>query len=171
LLAGIMPPDAGRIVLDGCDLTRLDDRDRARLRAERIGVVLQRGNLIPFLTARENVEMAMRLAGRGGGRARARVVLAELGLERRADHLPRRMSGGESQRVAVAVALANEPDLLLADEVTGELDSANADAVMDWLFETCEERALSVLYVTHSPEIAARAHCRLRLERGRVVSA
>ena len=166
-----MPADSGRIVLDGSDLTQLDDRDRARLRAERIGVVLQRGNLIPFLTARENVEMAMALAGRGTARDQARALLAEVGLEQRLDHLPQRMSGGESQRVAVAVALANEPDLLLADEVTGELDSASELAVMDSLFHACERRALSVLYVTHDPEIAARAQRRLRLERKRVVPA
>jgi putative ABC transport system ATP-binding protein len=96
--------------------------------------VLQSGNLIPFLTAGENVELAITLAGGGRPSARARELLSEVGIAHRVDHLPRRLSGGETQRVAVAMALANEPELLLADEVTGELDSASAEAVMATIF-------------------------------------
>lgn len=171
LLAGLLLPDGGEIVFDGRDLARLDDTARAELRARRIGVVLQSGNLIPFLTAVENVKLAIELAG-GAGRAseRAAELLSELGLGDRLDHLPRRMSGGEVQRASVAVALANEPDLLLADEVTGELDSATAEQVMGVIFDAWRERGLTVLFVTHSGELAAMAEQRLRLSGGQVRS-
>jgi len=166
LLAGLLLPDAGRIVFDGEDITGLGEAERARLRARRVGVVLQSGNLIPFLTALENVELAIDLAG--GDRARARALLSELGLSRRLDHLPHRMSGGEAQRVSVAMALANEPDLLLADEVTGELDSTSAEQVMSVILDAWRERGLTVLFVTHSPELAGRAQRRLHLGDGKV---
>jgi putative ABC transport system ATP-binding protein len=166
VLAGLLLPDAGAVEFDGCDLTALADAERARVRANRIGVVLQRDNLIPFLTASENVELAMELAGGDRRRTRARELLSELGLGRRLQHRPRALSGGEAQRVAVAVALANEPDLLLADEVTGELDSTTAEQVMGVIFEAWRQRGLSVLYVTHSDELASRAQRRLGLSDG-----
>src|SRR4051794_23838216 len=134
LLAGLMRPESGTVLFDGRALSDLDDAARARLRARRIGVVLQSGNLIPFLTASENVELAIELGGGRRPRRRARALLDEVGLADRADHEPRRMSGGEAQRVSVAMALANEPDLLLADEVTGQLDSSNAGRVMEVIF-------------------------------------
>jgi putative ABC transport system ATP-binding protein len=168
LLAGLMLPDSGGVVFDGQELTALDEAERARLRAGRIGVVLQKGNLIPFLTALENVELALEL---GNGRrppVKAEELLSALGLGHRLHHLPRRLSGGEAQRVAVATAMANEPDLLLADEVTGELDSANAEQVMNVIFDAWRERGLTVLFVTHSGELAARAQHRLRLDEGQV---
>jgi putative ABC transport system ATP-binding protein len=168
LLAGLMLPDTGQVVFDGDEITELDDPTRARLRAERIGVVLQSGNLIPFLTAIENVELAMKLAQGDRPAARARELLLEVGLGGRLDHLPRRLSGGEAQRVSVAMALANQPDLLLADEVTGELDSASAEQVMGLIFDAWRERGLTVLYVTHSSELAARARRRFRLVDGEV---
>ncbi|HYM57221.1 MAG TPA: ABC transporter ATP-binding protein [Solirubrobacteraceae bacterium] len=171
LLAGLMLPDAGKVVFDGEDITDLDDSARARLRARRIGVVLQSDNLIPFLTAVENVELAVELAGGERPRARARELLSELGLARRLDHRPRRLSGGEAQRVSVAVALANEPDLLLADEVTGELDSSSAEQVMGVIFDAWRERGLTVLFVTHDSGLAARAQRRLCLANGEVQSA
>ena len=168
LLAGLLLPDEGSVVFDGRDLAVLDDTARARLRANRIGVVLQRGNLVPFLSAIENVELAIAVAGGKPRSGYARDLLGELGLGRRVGHRPSRLSGGEAQRVAVAVALANEPSLLLADEITGELDSSTADQVMEVIFGAWRERGLSVLYVTHSPELAARAECRLRLAEGAV---
>ena len=131
-------------------------------------MVLQRDNLIPFLTASENVELAIGSPARGARVSEPRDLLGELGLARRIHHLPRALSGGEAQRVAVAVALANEPDLLLADEVTGELDCASAEQVMDVIFGAWRERGLSVLYVTHSDELAARAQRRLALADGEV---
>jgi putative ABC transport system ATP-binding protein len=133
--------------------------------------VLQKGNLIPFLSAAENVELAIELAGGRDIASRARNLLAEMGLSGRAGHLPRQLSGGEAQRVAVAMALANDPDLLLADEPTGELDSSSADQVMRAILEPRSGRDLTVLFVTHSAELAARARRRLRLVDGRVVEA
>jgi putative ABC transport system ATP-binding protein len=168
LLAGLLLPDSGQLVFDGQEITDLDDSARARLRAERIGVVLQSGNLIPFLTAVENVELAIKLADGNRAAARARELLSEVGLAPRLNHLPRRLSGGEAQRVSVAMALANEPDVLLADEVTGELDSASAGQVMGVIFDAWRSRGLTVLYVTHSSELAAHAQRRLHLVDGQV---
>jgi putative ABC transport system ATP-binding protein len=168
VLAGLMLPDSGRVLFDGDEITALDDVARARLRASRVGVVLQSGNLIPFLTALQNVELAIELGGRDRDAERAEGLLSELGLGGRLHHVPRRMSGGEAQRVSVAVALANHPDLLLADEVTGQLDSANAEQVMDVIFDAWRQRRLTVLFVTHNRELAARADHRLILEEGQV---
>jgi putative ABC transport system ATP-binding protein len=171
LIAGLMRPDAGRIHIGGQQTDRLDEEDRARLRAERIGVVLQSDNLIPFLTAVENVELAMGFAPGRRSTSRARELLSELGLRDRMGHLPRQLSGGEAQRVAVAVALANEPDLLLADEVVGQLDSSTAAHVSERIFAASRERHLTVLYVTHDQRLAREAqHC-LRLADRRIVPA
>jgi putative ABC transport system ATP-binding protein len=166
VLAGLSAPDEGRILFDGRELNAMDDAGRARLRADRIGIVLQSGNLIPFLTASENLELATRFAG--GEHERTRGLLAELGVADRADHLPRRMSGGQAQRVAIAVALANEPDLLLADEVTGQLDSETAEQVMEAVVATGRRHGSIVLFVTHDADLASRAQRRLVLEDGRV---
>ncbi len=171
LLAGLMVPESGEVVFDGQDIVALDDVGRARLRAGHIGVVLQSGNLIPFLTAAENVEMAIKLGGGDRPGERARELLAEVGLADRLDHRPRRLSGGEAQRASVAMALANQPDLLLADEVTGELDSASAERVMATIFGASRDHGLTVLYVTHNDELAARAERRLRLVDGGVARA
>jgi putative ABC transport system ATP-binding protein len=168
LLAGLMTPDDGRVLFDGQDLNALDDAARAGLRANRVGVALQNSNLIPFLTAVENVQLAIDLAGAGAPASRADELLERLGLTDRRDHLPRRLSGGEAQRVALAVALANDPDLLLADEVVGELDSVTAEHVMEVVFEASRERGLTVLLVTHSTELAARTQQQLRLVEGEV---
>jgi ABC-type lipoprotein export system ATPase subunit len=171
LVAGLALPSAGQVVVEGKDISRLGESERARLRAERIGVVFQSGNLIPFLSAIENVELAMRIAGKKGGRIQARAALDGLGLGNRLHHRATQLSGGEVQRVAVAVALANDPDLLLADELTGELDSATAEQVMGLLTEMWRERELTVLLVTHNRELAARADHRLRLVDGLISAA
>ena len=168
LLAGLAVPDGGRVLFDGDDLTALDDAGRARLRAERIGIVLQSGNLIPFLTAAENVELATEFADDGDARAGAGDLLAELGVGSRSHHLPRRMSGGEAQRVAIAVALANDPELLLSDEITRQLDSTSADQVMATIFGAWRRHGLTVLFVTHNQDLADRAERRLVLDAGRV---
>ena len=166
IIAGLARPESGAVVFDGHDLCGLDDAGLARLRGARIGVVLQTGNLIPFLTAVENVELALDLGRTPRPAAAAADLLAEVGLSHRLDHLPRRLSGGETQRVAVAMALANEPDLLLADEVTGELDSSTAQQVMAVISAASRDRGLSVLYVTHDAGLAAGAQHRLRLVDG-----
>jgi putative ABC transport system ATP-binding protein len=171
ILAGLTLPSAGQVLFDAEDITRLDEAGRARLRARRIGIVQQSGNLIPFLSALENVQLALRLAG--GGRPgrpgrRARDLLGELGLSARLHHLPQQLSGGETQRVSIAVALANRPDLLLADELTGELDSATADQVTELILKAWRQHGLTVLLVTHNPSLAERAQRRLRLVDGTV---
>jgi putative ABC transport system ATP-binding protein len=171
LIAGLMRPDKGHVYIGGQQMDQLDDNDRANLRADRIGFVLQSDNLIPFLTAVENVELAMGFASSRRPAARARELLHDLGLGNRIDHLPRQLSGGESQRVAVAVALANEPDLLLADEVVGQLDSNTASDVMNMIFTASRERNLTVLYVTHDEQLAAEAHRSLRLTDRKVIAA
>jgi putative ABC transport system ATP-binding protein len=168
LIAGLMVPDSGRVLFDGKDLNELDDAARARLRANRIGVALQSSNLIPFLTAVENVQLAIDFAGNDASDSEADELLEQLGLVDRRDHLPRRLSGGEAQRVALAVALANKPDLLLADEVVGELDSATAEHVLETVFEASRERGLTVLLVTHSMALAGRTQNQLRLVDGEV---
>jgi ABC-type lipoprotein export system ATPase subunit len=164
LIAALVGPDAGSIRFDGDEVGSLDDAARAQLRGDRMGIVLQSGNLIPFLTAEENLEVVTRFS-RGGPGAD---ILDELGIGDRRGHLPRRMSGGQAQRVAIAVALANSPDLLLADEVTGQLDSTTAASVMDAILDVRRRHGLTVLYVTHDHELAARAEHRLVLDAGRV---
>jgi putative ABC transport system ATP-binding protein len=171
ILAGLALPSAGQVILDGQDISRLDEAERARIRADRIGIVFQSGNLIPFLSAVENVQLARTLATHHKTTGSARELLADVGLEKRLGHLPRQLSGGEQQRVAIAVALANQPDLLLADELTGELDSATAEQVMDVLAAAWRRRRLTVLLVTHNPELAARAEHRVRLVDGLVTQA
>jgi len=169
LMAGLMRPDTGHVSIGGQQMDQLDDDARASLRAERIGFVLQSDNLIPFLTAVENVELAIGFASGRRSIERARELLSDLGLGHRMDHLPRQLSGGESQRVAVA--LANEPDLLLADEVVGQLDSTTAADVMEMIFTASRDRNLTVLYVTHDEQLARQAHRSLRLTDRRVVAA
>ena len=168
LIAGLRSPDRGTVLFAGQDLAALDEAARARLRARRIGVVLQSGNLVPFLSALENVELAIELAGSGRRPGHAQELLGELGLGRRLRHAGRRLSGGEAQRVAVAIALANDPDLLLADEVTGALDPQSAEQVVELIADASRTRGLTVLYVTHSRELAARADRRLRIADGAV---
>jgi len=171
LIAGLMVPDSGRVSFDGQNVGDLSDTERAHLRATRIGIVLQSGNLVPFLTAAENIALANRLAGAESSSARVTSLLEQVGLADRADHLPRRLSGGEAQRVALAVALANAPDLLLADEAVGQLDSTTARLVMDAFEQTCRERGLAVLLVTHSLEVAALGSRIVRLIEGRLETA
>ena len=171
LIAGLMRPDSGQVRFDGQDLAALSDTQRAHLRATRVGIVLQSGNLLPFLSAAENVAMAARLAGSDCPPARAAALLAQVGVADRADHLPRRLSGGEAQRVALAVALVNSPDLLLADEAVGQLDWTTARLVMGTFQLACREQGLAVLLVTHSQDVAALGSRVVRLVEGRLQDA
>jgi ABC-type lipoprotein export system ATPase subunit len=169
ILAGLVLPSAGSVLMDGRDITRLDETARAGLRAAQVGVVFQRGNLVPFLTAQENVELAMRMNPNGGADGgRAEKLLTELGVGGRRHSYPRRLSGGEAQRVAIAVALANKPAILLGDEVTGELDTATSAHVMDILLGVQRQQGLAMLLVTHNPAVAALAGRQLAIIDGLV---
>ena len=161
LIAGLLRPDEGAIEIDAVRISELDDRARADLRAHRIGIALQSDNLIPFLTARENVELALSFGGvrRRSARRQAATLLDRFRVGHRAQHLPRQLSGGEAQRVALAVSVANEPALLLADEVVAQLDSDTATQVIDEVLNA----AFAVLYVTHDVAIADRAESRYAL--------
>jgi len=166
LIAGLLRPDAGTVEIDGVALAGLDDGERAALRSGRIGIALQSDNLIPFLSAAENVELALGFGRRSKNRDRAKELLDRMSVVNRSDHLPRQLSGGEAQRVALAVAIANEPALLLADEMVSALDSSTAALVVDDVFAS----EMAVLFVTHTTELADRAERRLRLRGHTVVS-
>lgn len=158
ILAGLTTPSAGQIIVDGQDLAELDEAARGRWRAERVGIVFQRRNLIPFLSAEENVALiARRRVGRRQARRRARELLETLGLADRMRHRPAQLSGGEAQRASIAVAIANEPAVLFGDEVTGELDSATSEQVMSMLLALQRERSVTIVLVTHNPTVGALA--------------
>lgn len=168
IIGGLTDPSAGRVVINGTDIARLSEGERAAFRGERIGIVFQADNLIPFLSALENVLLPMQFARRKDAVARARSLLAEVGLAQRMNHKPAMLSGGERQRVAIAVALANEPQLLLADELTGELDSATADHVMELLADLNQRHGLTLIVVTHNKVVAARARRQVRIADGQL---
>jgi putative ABC transport system ATP-binding protein len=170
LLGGLDRPSAGTLELDGVDVATLSDTDLADTRLRRIGFVFQQFNLIPTLSAIENVELVLAPAGLGSAdrTARAAELLGRVGLGDRADHLPSQLSGGEQQRVAIARALANEPEVLLADEPTGNLDSATGRQILDLLRGLWEGTGTSVVLITHDPAIAADAPRVIRLADGRV---
>jgi putative ABC transport system ATP-binding protein len=172
VIACIMAPSAGRLSIAGEPIWdwRYLVRDLRRLRRERIGFIFQFHNLLPFLTARDNVALAMTLAGqpRALARQRAQALLEELEVGRRADAMPARLSGGEAQRVAIARALANAPPIILADEPTAALDSERARVVMDLLRRVAQERAAAVLVVTHDEKIFDRFDRMVALRDGRI---
>lgn len=159
LLGGIDTPTAGQIVVRNTDISKLDETERGAFRRQHIGVVFQTGNLLPFLTALENVILPMQWSGisRDDARARASDLLTRLGLGKRMEHRVNQLSGGEAQRVGIAIALANHPDLVLADELTGELDTETADQVMRLLEELHREQNTTLVIVTHNARVAARA--------------
>jgi putative ABC transport system ATP-binding protein len=169
LIAGLDSPSSGSVLIDGVDITRLDEDALARLRGEKIGFVFQFFHLIPSLTAYENVAVPMEIAGAADARTRAEALLEEVGLTGRAHHYPSQLSGGEQQRVALARALANDPPLVLADEPTGNLDSANGRHIMELLRRIHDTRRTTVVLVTHDAELAGLADARLVLRDGRVV--
>lgn len=169
LIAGLDAPTFGSVVIDGVDITKLDEDELARLRGEKIGFVFQFFHLIPSLTAHENVSVPMEIAGAVDARRRAKALLEEVGLTGRAHHYPAQLSGGEQQRVALARALANAPPILLADEPTGNLDSANGRHIMELMREIHRERGTTIVLVTHDVDLASLADARLVLRDGRVV--
>jgi len=155
VIAGIARPDAGSIVVDGLDITQLSEAGRDQFRAEKIGYVYQTFNLLPGFTALENVLLGMTFRRERVDRGWARELLRRVGLEHRLQHRPSTLSVGEQQRVAVARALANRPKLLLADEPTANIDPLNQQQIVDLIRETCDKDQISLLVVTHAPEVAS----------------
>jgi putative ABC transport system ATP-binding protein len=171
LLAGLDSPTTGRVILDGEDITSLSEDKMAQVRGRKIGFVFQSYHLIPTLTAEENVLLPMELAGLDeGGRKRARELLDRVGLADRFEHYPVQLSGGEQQRVALARAFALRPPILLADEPTGNLDTATGAAVLELLLAMNREQGTTMVMVTHEQTLAASADRRIVLRDGLVVS-
>jgi putative ABC transport system ATP-binding protein len=173
LLGGLDRPSAGSVVFEGRDLATMRDGELSALRLGTFGFVFQQFNLIPTLTAAQNVEVALAPAGGSGTsrREKVRALLESVGLAARADHVPSKLSGGEQQRVAIARALANEPHVLLADEPTGNLDSATGAEIIQLLLSLSAEGRRTVIVVTHDADIAARAHRVVRMQDGRLAPA
>ncbi|HYQ37540.1 MAG TPA: ABC transporter ATP-binding protein [Pseudomonas sp.] len=170
LLAGLDRPSGGEVLLAGHALAGLDEDQRARVRAEHVGFVFQSFQLLDSLTALENVMLPLELEGRADARQRARALLERVGLGARLSHYPRQLSGGEQQRVAIARAFVAEPDILFADEPTGNLDSQTGARISDLLFELNRERGTTLVLVTHDAGLATRCQQQLRLEAGRRVA-
>ncbi|WP_170235564.1 ABC transporter ATP-binding protein [Verticiella sediminum] len=168
LLAGLDLPDEGAVSLLGRDLSQLDEDERAKLRAAHVGFVFQSFQLLPHLTALENVMLPLELAGRPA-REPAKRMLSRVGLAGRLHHYPRTLSGGEQQRVSIARAFVMAPSLLFADEPTGSLDVATGKAVIDLMFELHREHGATLVLVTHDPALAARCERQLELVAGRLV--
>jgi putative ABC transport system ATP-binding protein len=157
LVAGLTAPDSGRVVINDTDISRMTDRDLTLFRRRSIGLVFQSFNLIPTLSARDNVSLPLLLDGKNGSSvdARASELLATLGLSHRSDHRPDMMSGGEQQRVAIGRALVTDPTVILADEPTGNLDSASSKSVCELLRDLCAIHGKTIVMVTHEPSVAA----------------
>ncbi len=171
LLGLLDRPDAGRYRLDGQDVTTLSDKQQARLRRERIGFVFQFFHLVPRLTAAQNIELPMMLAGQPVDERQLCVqqALKDMGITDRADHRPDQLSGGQRQRVAIARATVMQPGLLLADEPTGNLDRASGKDVVD-ILETLQRRGITLIIVTHDPALGERAQRRLHMVDGTIVN-
>ena len=171
LLAGLDTPSQGQVSLLDRDLGQLDEDERAALRAGRVGFVFQAFQLLPGMTALENVALPLQIGRKAGARAQAEALLGEVGLGQRLHHLPRQLSGGEQQRVAVARAFAGDPQVLFADEPTGNLDAASGGRVMELLFGLRDRVGSTLLLVTHDQELANRCDRIVRLDGGRLVAA
>jgi len=168
LIAGIDKPNSGRVVVDGKDISKLDERQLAKWRARHVGFIFQLYNLIPVLSAFENVELPLLLTNLSRKKRRDHVMtaLSVVGLEDRERHYPRQLSGGQEQRVAIARAIVTDPSLLLADAPTGDLDAKSAAEILDLLKRLNEEFAKTIIMVTHDPRAARHAHAVLQLEKG-----
>ena len=169
LLAGLDLPSGGAVLLAGNNLSELDEDQRARLRAEHVGFVFQSFQLLDSLNAQENVMLPLELEGHADARQRARALLERVGLGQRLTHYPRQLSGGEQQRVAIARAFAAEPDVLFADEPTGNLDSHTGERISDLLFQLNQERGTTLVLVTHDERLAHRCQRLIRLEAGHLI--
>ncbi len=168
ILGGLAPPTAGEIFIDGVNLLKLTENERTEMRRAKVGFVFQKYNLLPTLTARDNIALAQALAGITSPPADFEETLELLGIKQRLDHKPRALSGGEQQRVAIARALVNQPAILLADEPTGNLDTVNSNAVLEILRDLNKRRRQTVLMITHNPEAAAFADRIVTMRDGRI---
>ncbi len=170
LLAGLDPPTSGRVFLDGQELGVLSEDERAQVRSEKVGFVFQAFQLIPTLTAQENVQVPMELRGDSGTTARARELLGRVGLTGREHHYPSQLSGGEQQRVALARGFSIRPKVLFADEPTGNLDARTGATIIDLMVELNQDLGTTLVLVTHDLDLAARASRTIRLADGSVVA-
>ena len=170
LLAGLDSPTAGTVAIDGRELTKMSDRELTRLRRDRVGFVFQAFNLLPQLTAKENILLPLSLAGRKVDGAHVGAVVERVGLSDRLDHRPSQLSGGQQQRVAIARALVSQPSVLFADEPTGNLDSASGGEVLALLREAVDALGQTIVMVTHDPRAAATADRVVLLADGRLVA-
>jgi putative ABC transport system ATP-binding protein len=168
LIGGLESPTRGRVILGETEISSLPERERARVRREEIGFLFQSDDLLPFLTAVENVALQLAIRGQDGDGDRGRRLLADLGLAAEADKLPDQLSGGQRQRVGMARALVHRPRVILADEPTGELDTAASKVVIDLLLAAQRELGATLIVVTHDPEVAGRLDRMLRLRDGRL---
>ncbi len=168
LLAGLDTPTSGQVRLDGDELFSLNEDGRARLRATKVGFIFQAFQLLPNLTALENVMLPLELAGRDDAQHTAQQVLERVGLAARAQHYPKQLSGGEQQRVAIARAFATHPAVLFADEPTGNLDSKTGTRIIELLFQLNAEHGTTLILVTHDAQLASRCQRTLELEEGRL---
>ncbi len=169
LLAGLDLPTRGHVVLNGANLSELDEDGRARVRADSVGFVFQSFHLVPSLNALENVMLPLELAGQGDARKAARKIIDKVGLADRWSHYPAQLSGGEKQRVAIARAFATEPAVLFADEPTGNLDSRTGETIMELMFELNRSSSTTLVLVTHDNNLAERCDRILALDTGRLV--
>lgn len=170
LLGGLTRADSGTVLIDGDDFTRLSDVDRTRLRKSKIGFVFQKFNLLPTLDAKGNIEIAQNISGKNGAdREYFKRITDLLGIGKRLMHRPSELSGGEQQRVALARALINKPSIILADEPTGNLDTANSEAVLDLLRQSNKELGQTVLMITHNPEAAEFGDRSIHMRDGQIV--
>jgi putative ABC transport system ATP-binding protein len=168
LLAGLDSPDSGSVILEGEDLNKLNEDKLAKFRAKKIGIIFQQFHLMPHLTAEENIRLPLEILKSNNIEERTREVLKQVGLEQRRNHLPGRLSGGECQRVAIARALAVKPSILLADELTGNLDNRTGRQVVDLLFDLVHSINMTLIMVSHNLELAARCKRQLRLVDGKL---
>lgn len=172
ILGGLTQPTSGRVIIDGEDFSQLSDAQRTEMRKRKIGFVFQKFNLLPTLTARDNIEIAREISGRNGTeKAFFDQVTQMLGVAGRLDHRPSEMSGGEQQRVALARAIINRPAIVLADEPTGNLDSKNSDVVLKMLREANQKFGQTVLMITHNPEAAEIGDEIIHMRDGHIVNA
>ncbi|MFX0209521.1 MAG: ATP-binding cassette domain-containing protein [Candidatus Hodarchaeota archaeon] len=170
VLGGLIRPTAGTIFIRGTTITSLPTNQLVQFRREHLGFVFQISNLVPMLTLQENVMLPMKVAGKKDQKKRTQELLKAVGLTKRRKHKPAQLSGGELQRAAIACALANDPEILLGDEITGELDTATSQEVMDFLKDLNQERGLAMLVVTHNKQIAVQADRILRIKDGSVLT-